>query len=253
MGFIKVEREVPSGVNNANNSGNINTRVNNSTNFNGYDSLSNLNGGSCGYNYDFASEHDAPGMGEGKLKNERGLLGAFFQTLVNILVSVLILCGLVYLGVRYLDTSISLFPVRDTYTAMQFNDGLKKCFLISFLVIVFMMFITMIIVNGAVKKVFRKKYLNKINIYIYDFYLVLVNIGVYVLEAFLMFQVVDDLHSDFKLWVETKKILESVNIETIMFFKYVIVVIIAIFMVLNSFSAIGIVHKKNKFVLNGEV
>jgi hypothetical protein len=48
-------------------------------------------------------------------------------------------------------------------------------------------------------------------------------------------------------------ITESVNIKTIELFKYAIVVVCVIFLVINSFSLIGIIKEKNRFVFEEEM
>ena len=65
------------------------------------------------------------------------------------------------------------------------------------------------------------------------------------LIAVFFFYLVDEI----KIIIQNGVYLEAVNKETVEIFKYVIVVVITIFGVLNSFNGIGIIHKKKKFVL----
>lgn len=201
------------------------------------------------YNYDFASDHtDTLGMEDGRLKNERDIFTTCLATFAKIIIISGILLVLLYLGFSYLDTKVELFPYQSSYTSIEFNEYIRRSFILLFLLLSFGCSILMIIMTNVVSKQFKNHYLSKINIYIYDVFTILLNTIIYIFGGWCMFNIINNLYEKFVFWQNAGTILGSVNIETINIFKYVITSVIAIFIVINSFSICGIVHKKNKFV-----
>ncbi len=201
------------------------------------------------YSYDFASEHaSSDGMEDGKLKVERDIITTCLATFFKIAIISSLLLVLLYLGFNYLDSKVELFPYQSSYTSTEFNEYLRRSIILLFLLLSFGCSLLMVIMSNVVSKQFKNHYLSKINIYIYDTFTIIINALIYIFGAWCMFNIINNLYSKFVFWQNAGTIVGTVNIDTINIFKYVITSVVAIFIVINSFSICGIVHKKNKFV-----
>lgn len=200
------------------------------------------------YSYDFASDHVHEEETTERLKVERDIITTCLSTFFKMTILSAIIIFLLYLGISYFNTKVEIFPYQSSYTATEFNDYLKRSFILLFLILSFGCSMIMILSNAIVNNQFKKHYLSKINIYIYDVFISIINATIYCIGGWLMFLIVDNLYNKFLFWQTAGSIMGSVNIDTINIFKYVITSVIAIFIVISSFSIWGIVHKSNKFV-----
>lgn len=191
---------------------------------------------------------NSEGMNNGRIKVERDIITSCLSTFIKIIIISASLIALLYLGFHYLDNKVELFPYQSSYTAKEFNEYLRRSFILLFVLLSFGCSLLMLIINNIVTKQFKKHYLSKINVYIYEIFTIIINIAIYVLGAWCMFILIDKLYDKFVFWQSAGTIIGSVNIEIINLFKYVITSVVAVFIVINSFSICNIVHKNNKFV-----
>jgi len=203
--------------------------------------------------YDFKKDHTKEGMSDGKIKTEQGLISTCLVTLLKTAIILIIISILLYVGFSLLNNNIELFPSQSNYTNNEFNEYLKRTFILLFSILIFICSIIMVIINNIVNSQFRYNYLTKINMYIFNIFMILINASLYIINSYCMFQIVDNLHEKFSLWKKAGTIIGEVNIDTINIFKYVIVSVIAIFIVINAFSICNIVHTNNKFILEEEM
>lgn len=214
-------------------------------------SMGDLNTGSEDYAYDFEADHEKDtGMDEGKIKVERDVITTCLSTFIKVVVMSCLLLVLLYLGFLYLDSKVELFPYQSSYTAIEFNEYLRRSIILMFLLLAFGCSIFMILMTNVVTKQFKRHYLTKFSVYVYDVFTSFINFVIYCVGAWCMFQVVDGLYEKFVFWEQAGTIVGSVNIETINIFKYVITSVVAVFIVINTFSIVGIVHKNNKFAFD---
>ena len=95
--------------------------------------------------------------------------------------------------------------------------------------------------------------MSKINIYIYDVFIVILNVLFFVLIIMAIFNLLDNLHDQFAILVELEKIDGPVNIEAIIHFKMFIVIITSVILALSSYFDVELIYKKNKFVFEDSV
>lgn len=196
---------------------------------------------------------NSAGMNGNRLQKEGSLIAMSLTTLVFSFFTIALIVALFYLVFDAFGDKIEIFPYQSNYTVEEFNSYLKRSFIILFGIVSFLSIASMLIVNNIIRARFEYYYLSKFKIFIYDVIVVIQNILLYIFEMWFMFQIVNNIHNDFVIWKTNGTILGDVNIETIEIFKYVIVIIMTIFIVLNSFSSIDIIHQKNKFVLDEQI
>lgn len=197
-------------------------------------------------------------------KQSSGMVGQHIQTEGNVTniclltfiltaISIIALIAIGFLIFTVFNKYIAIFPKQESYTPDEFNSYLRRSFMILFGIISLLSIISMIIINRNVKDRFKYHYLSKYKVFIYDAFVVFQTTFLYICEMWVMFQVINGLYNNLLTYQTNGLITGSVNIETINVFKYIIVIIMTIFIVLNSFSSVDIIHEKNKFVFENQV
>lgn len=216
-------------------------------------SLNSLNNSNDEYHFEFGTS--SSGMNNGKLKNEIDILPACINTALGMIIKTLIFFVIIYLGMHFSKEYVDLtwfneseYIVKDLF----WNEFLRVGLIMggSLLVICFMV---KLFINGSIKKVLKKFYLLKVNMYIYYGFLSVCNVILYVLIAFIYFVNINNVYDKLVQINEAGKIVEGVNIEMFNLFKYGVVIIISIFIALNILRGISIVYKNNKFILEEEL
>lgn len=204
-------------------------------------------------NYEFKPQSESSGMSYGHLKKEVSIVKICFTTLflVAFIIGFTYLAG--YLAIKFTKFDFSIFPKMDTYNLEQYNSSLRRTFLILSGMLIGTCFIVLFVYNLVIKSRFLNNYLSKINTYIYSIYAIFINCILYFGVLFIYFFEVNKISKHLKELLETGKILEKVNINTIELFKYAIVVVTVIFMVINCFNIFNIVKDRNNFIFEEEV
>lgn len=78
--------------------------------------------------------------------------------------------------------------------------GIFLLTLLALLIIVSVVFV--LIINFSVKVRFRKSYLSKSNVYVYDTFLIMLNILVFTIIGFVFFLITDGYYKEFSTWIE---------------------------------------------------
>ena len=192
-----------------------------------------------------------------KLKTESTIIGIAFKTilisyLIFILVSGLVLIA--YFVLRKFDVlNVELFRLRDYYTVREFNNNNMRTMGILAIYTTFFSLLALVAIRTSISMGLKKKYLNKVNIYIYDVFIVLMNVLFFILIILAFFNLIDNLHEQFALLVELKKIDGPVNIEAIVHFKMFVVIIASMVLTISSYFGVELIHKKNKFIFDDSV
>jgi hypothetical protein len=218
----------------------------------GDDNLGALNISNSSYEFTPKKNKDS-GMSFGHIKKEYGLFGICISTIFIILIAFALLTMIYLIITKGFNINIRIFPVRDSYTAQEFKAGLRRSFLLLSGLLLGICVLVCLIVNLTVRTRFIKHYLSKFNIFVYDIYVLAINFFLYLGVIYIFFSEVSKLHNSFVKWLSDGVITEAVKTDTINIFKYIIVVVVVIFMVINSFALIGIIHKKNRFVFEEEM
>lgn len=208
--------------------------------------LNMLNNADSGYNYKF--EKNISSAKEKELLKEVNLVKAIFSTLINVIFKIVISLGFCFCVYYLSGISINLIPSKTFYTTKEFYQQLSFSFIIFGLSLLLISFILSYFINSSIKGVFKRNYLNKINIFLYYLFIILLNLFIYILLAFVYFKFIDSLYYDFKLLLNSGVLAKGCNIDSILWFKYFIVVIVSIFLSINSYFEILNVYKYNKFV-----
>lgn len=196
-------------------------------------------------------------MYKGKLKTESTIFGICFKTILLTYFRFMIMCAIVVVGYLLLDKydyfHLELFPFQEIYTVERFNFlNMRAMGILAIITVVISLF-AMFAIRRSVKSSLKKKYLSKVNIYIYDVFIALLNVLFFVLIILSMFYLVDNMHSEFLRLVENGKIDGPVNTETIIHFKMFVVVIASAILAISSYFDIELVYKKNKFIFDDSV
>lgn len=215
------------------------------------DSLNVLNNSDNEYNYTF--EKSNAGMNGGKLKIERGLIDCVIISYLGVFIKLSLLFIFTYAIIYFLDIPFELVIEKEYFTVNEFNKMLIRAGGILLGMLFLICFVVKIAINGSIKKRFRTKYLNKVNIYIYDVFVVILNVILYAFLAFCYFKVIEHINSDFVDFEKAGRLAKDISLNIFGIFKYVIVVIVSIFIALNSMRGIAIVHKRNEFVFNDDL
>lgn len=218
----------------------------------GDDNLGALNIGNSSYDFTPSKSKDS-GMSFGHVKREYSLFGICISTICLTFLVFLICVGVVWLITKFTNVNLEIFPIRDSYTAAEFNTSLKRSFMIFSGLLIGVCVLVLFSLNMTVNSRFINHYLSKYNIFAYDIYVLAINIFTYLGVIFIFFTEITKLHNKFIVWVNDGVIKEAVNTETINIFKYVVVILVVVFMVANSFSLVSLIHKKNKFVFEEEM
>ncbi len=194
---------------------------------------------------------------KGKLKTESTIFGICFKSILLSYLFLVILAGVIIIGYyvlqRYGLIHFELFPYQETYTVKEFNQYNMKMMGVLALVTVIVSLFVLIAVRWSVQSGLRKKYLSKTNIYIYDVFMIILNILFFVLIIMAMFQMLDNYHEQFELLVQLGKIDGPVNTETIVHFKMFVVIISSMVLAISAYFDVDLIHRKNKFVFDDSV
>ncbi len=246
MAIVKIEKELKSSVNSSN-SYNKQQEVLPGA------SLTSLNNSNDEYKFDFGN--NSAGMSNGKLKNEIGIVAACIRTAISSLIKLAVFVGIIYVVLKYvkLDIDLSCFSGKAYLTESSYWDEFLKVGLILGLSLFIVCFMSKLFINGSIKKTLKKNYLSKLNTYIYDGFVAVYNVIIYVLVAVCYFMIINNIFDKIEKLKDAGKIIEGVNIELFNLFKYGVVVIVAIFIALNILKGISIAYKKNKFVFEEQL
>lgn len=247
MGIIKIEK-------NSKNKNETTTKVKNN-NYVLKDSLNSLNN-LASYDFDKDNDKDIGTSDSSRIKNEIGIVGACVRTGVrsffSSIIDILVLGGIIF-SLLYFTGWIE--AVKSFFLNIISRTGNTVIFyVIGFLILLLFCLLVRGNIRGAIKGVFKYKYLNKMNIYIYDIFIVIWNIVFYIIIAIVLFALVNNYQDIFKLLVKVKFLnTANISIEGYVYIKYIIVIVISIFLSLNSLRCVSLVHRLNKFVLEDEV
>lgn len=204
--------------------------------------------------YDFTpSRVRDSGMSNGHVKKEYSLFGICISTVCLTLFVFLLIVLVVWLISKFTKVNLSVFPYRDSYTAAEFKVSLRRSFLILSGYLIGLCVLVLFSINMTVNSRFINHYLSKYNVYIYDIYVLIINFFTYMGIVYIFFMEITKLHNSFLRWIDDGVITETVNTETINLFKYVVIIVVVVFLVANSFSLVGLIHKKNRFVFEEEM
>ena len=245
----EIKEETPKQVNKiADKTSNLNNYVSNDRNY-----LNNITYA----NIDLENKEEDSSLYKGKLKTESTIFGICFKSILMSYLIFVLICGAIvityYVLKRFDIFSLQLFKGQDMYTVEEFNNNNLRTMGILAGVTLVLSLISLLAIRMSVRSSLRKKYLSKINIYIYDVFIVVLNILFFVLIIMAIFRLIDNLHDQFAILVELKKIDGPVNIEAIEHFKMFIVIISSVILTLSSYFDVELIYKKNKFVFDDSV
>lgn len=189
----------------------------------------------------------------GENKEECSIIGSIFFTLLIVLIVSGILIGGSLILLNVLDLKIELFQKNNYYSVEMFNSALAMFLITIFIFMVIISIIFVLIINTSVKLRFRKRYLSKTNVYLYDAFLCTLNVFVFSIIGVVFFVILNNYNNDFASWIKDGIVDPGVRLDIVNVFKYVIVVISALFISLNSLRGISIVHKKNDFIFQNHL
>ena len=199
------------------------------------------------------TKNENPEMVRGHLKTERGVVGIIFSTMLMFFLLLVGFSGLIFSVFKVYDLKFELFVKKSVYTLKDFNVELL-CFLLTLIILLVIISLVLVIfINFSVKVRFRKSYLSKSNVYVYDTFLIVFNIFIFSIVGVVFFYVLDGYYVEFKNWINEGLINSEVNLWLVNLFKYIIVIISAIFISLNSFKGISITHKANEFIFKNHL
>ncbi len=182
---------------------------------------------------------------DGTIKYERGVIDTSFFTIFDIVIKLMILIGVVIGAYVLFPYEIHIFKVGDTMSVIEFNKQLLITVGVISSVFLITCFILVYIINSSISKRFRMKYLTKVNQYIYDVIVVIINITLYTLVAVGVFLVINYYYDMFKELVDNGILVSDAKISLINLYKYIAVVVVGLFIGLNSLKCVSIVKKKN--------
>lgn len=193
------------------------------------------------------------GMYKGRLKTEINIVPVSVTTFIKTIIYLLIFALIILLVCLYGDFKLIVFSNKLTFTVKQFNIGLIKYFgFLTVLLVVFSLVVKRAI-NRSVRGNFKKRYLSKKNIYIYDGVLVALNIILYLILILIFFGIINWINKDLGIMLTNEVLAKGSKVGLINIFKYVALIYLVIMMVLNSFKCIDIVYAKNRFIFDEEI
>jgi hypothetical protein len=173
-------------------------------------------------------------MTYGKLKIKRGIVGLILTILFMVLLLGGGLIGLIFVLLKIFDMKIVLFRKKNFYSVQIFNSKFGIFLLNLLVLLIIVSFVFIFLIDLSVKIRFRKSYLSKMNVYVYDTFLVVLNILIFYIIGLVFFLIIDAYYKEFSSWISEGMLLFGLKLDIINLFKYVIVIISAIFMILNS-------------------
>ena len=218
----------------------------------GEDNLGSLNLAPTNYEFKQPTIQDQ-GMHRGRIKKEVGIVSICVSTafIILFIIGFTALAGFIAMKVTGYDFMI--FPKMESYDLSQYNACIRRTFLILAGMLIGTCFIVLFVVNMVIKRRFAYHYVNKVNIFIYSIFAVAVNVFVYLGVIVLYFFEVNRISKHIKSLLDSGVITEKVNTGVLDGFKYAIIVVAIIFMVVNCFNIFSIVKEKNKFVIEEEM
>lgn len=249
MGIIKIEKDLKANVTGS--TTNVKKNV-----YDINDSLDSLNNLSAYEGNDINQDTNVGTKDTARIKNEINIVRACVRTSVksffSSIIDILILGGIIF-SLLYFTGWIN--KVKSFFINIISRTGETFIFyLIGCLILLLCCLIVRGNIRGSIKGIFKYKYLNKMNIYIYDGFIVIWNIIFYIFIAVLFFLLVNNYQDIFKLLVKVNFMnTANISIEGYSYIKYIIVVVISLFLSLNSLRCVSLVHRLNKFVLEDEV
>ncbi len=218
----------------------------------GEDNLGSLNLAPTSYEYIPPANRDA-GMSYGHIKKEASAIGLAISTtmLIAFIIGFAVLAG--YLVMKFGKVNFHIFPQLETYDLKQYNDSLKRCFLILSGMLVGTCILLLVVYNLVVRSRFINNYLSKIGYYVYTIFAVVLNSALFLAVIYCYFLIVNKISDNLRKMLESGVITENVNINTINLFKYAIVILVVIFLVVNCFNIVSIIKEKNRFVFEEEM
>lgn len=214
-------------------------------------SLSNLNQKS-NHSYNFSNDSNSE-LSHGRLKTERGIVGTIYSTIFLVFIISVIICGITYAIFKIFNLDFAFFEEKKYYSLEVFNSKLGMFLLTLLFLILSISFLYVFLINIVVKTRFKKRYLSKTNVYVYDAFLCMFNVFIFTIIGVIFFFLLDGYYNEFIKWINEGIIEEGVNLSIISVFKYLISVIVALFMSLNSIRGISITYKKNEFVFRNHL
>lgn len=202
--------------------------------------------------FDFGKNSN-PGIGFGNQKTERGITGIIFSTIFIVLLLIGIVAGAVFAFFKFTDYKFIFFEEKNYYSLQYFNSELGKLLLLLLALLLLICIVCVFIINFAVKGRFKNSYLSKTNVYIYDIFIGMLNVLIFSLIAYGFFIVINNYHAEFTKWVAEKMVDPEVKFDILNLYKYLIVIIVAIFIALNSLRGIAITYEKNKFMFENHL
>lgn len=212
------------------------------------DMLNNLNNDS---HYDFGSDKVSVNDRD-VIKLEEPIVKCCINTFTKSFLKVGIVCLICYLLLKVFNVDFKIFLVQD-YSKEIFYSELRKLFIIVSIILLLVCILIKISINGSIKSVFKRKYLNKVNVYIYDVFSVILNIIMYSVTSSVCFYYLNMYYDRLEKWQEIGRLVKNANIEIINWFKYAVVIVVAIFIAVNSLKSISIIHSRNEFRLEDEI
>ncbi len=219
----------------------------------GEDNLGSLNLGPTNYEFKQTNPIADQGMNRGHFKKEVNIIKICLTTilLITFIIGFAAIGG--FIAYKFGKINIHIFPRLESYDLKQYNTSIKRCFLILSGMLIGTCFLILFVFNLVVKSRFINNYLSKIGVFIYSIFAVIVNSALFIGVIYAYFYIVDRISKLLNNYLSKGIITESVNINTIELFKYAIVVVCIIFLVLNSFSVVGIIKERNQFVFEEEM
>lgn len=212
------------------------------------DMLNNLNNDS---HYDFGSDKVSVNDRD-VIKLEEPIVKCCVNTFTKSFLKVGFVCLICYLLLKVFNVDFKIFLVQD-YSKEIFYSELRKLFIIVSIILLLVCILIKISINGSIKSVFKRKYLNKVNVYIYDVFSVILNIIMYSVTSSVCFYYLNMYYDRLEKWQEIGRLVKNANIEIINWFKYAVVIVVAIFIAVNSLKSISIIHSRNEFRLEDEI
>ena len=218
----------------------------------GEDNLGSLNLAPTNYEFKQPVIQDQ-GMNKGRVKREVGIFSVCLSTALILLfiIGFTTLAG--YIAMKVTNYDFMIFPKMESYDLSQYNACVRRTFLILAGMLIGTCFIVLFIINMVVKSRFRNNFICKVNIFIYSVFAIATNVIIYLGVIMLYFFEVNRISKHIKGLLDSGVITEKVNTGVLDGFKYAIIIVAIIFMVINCFNIFSIVKEKNKFVIEEEM
>ena len=219
----------------------------------GEDNLGSLNMEPTNYEFKQSNPIKDEGMNKGHFKKEANIVKICLSTILILvlIISITAIGGFIAVKVGKIDFHI--FPRLESYDLGQYNTSIKRCFLILSGMLVGTCILVLFVFNMVIRSRFINNYLSKLGVFVYSVFAVLVNSSLFLGVIYGYFYIVDRISKLLNNYLDKGIIIENVNIKTIELFKYAVIVVCVIFLVVNSFSIVGIIKEKNRFVFEEEM